>query len=358
MLAPAAPRQQQLYANASMTSWGGQVVHTNNTWHLYVTAFANGCGLWPGWMTNSLVVHATSPSLSLPFVYQDTVMDIYATNADAMVDPTDGTIVVLAMGEANLTKIERPCVKGSPVPLTPPPPMSTVLRARHSKSPSGPWEETQLDVPRGDLPNPSTYVHANGTVTMIVHTCAVNSSAPSVKCFTILRAPSWRGPWRTIAENFLNVPLNCSTNHTDPFYKCPCHIEDPTIWYDKPMGKWRVLMHQYPSRVQASTGLCQSDPDHYELVGGYAESEGEDAAGAWNYDYFQPAYSNVVETHAAGSGMAPAKVDRALRERPKVVLSEEGGLDGGWIINGACAPDRGAGSKDCFTVIQKVLKSS
>jgi len=34
-------------------------------------------------------------------------------------------------------------------------------------------------------------------------------------------------------------------------------------------------------------------------------------------------------------------VDRALRERPKVVLSSSGGLDGGFIINGACAPVRG-----------------
>lgn len=33
--------------------------------------------------------------------------------------------------------------------------------------------------------------------------------------------------------------------------------------------------------------------------------------------------------------IAPVKVDRALRERPKVVLSKEAGLDGGWIINGA-----------------------
>ena len=70
-------------------------------------------------MTNSLVVHASSPSLSQPFTYRDSVMDIYATNADALVDPTDGTVVVLAMGEPHLGSMERPCAKGLCVPQPP-----------------------------------------------------------------------------------------------------------------------------------------------------------------------------------------------------------------------------------------------
>ena len=46
-LAPAAPRSAQLYANDSMTTWGGQIIHAQGEWHLYVTAFTRGCGLWP-----------------------------------------------------------------------------------------------------------------------------------------------------------------------------------------------------------------------------------------------------------------------------------------------------------------------
>jgi len=52
----------------------------------------------------------------------------------------------------------------------------------------------------------------------------------------------------------------------------------------------------------------------------------------------------VVETTAEEGGGATGtvmRIDRALRERPKVVLSSSGGLDGGFIINGACAPVRG-----------------
>ena len=75
-------------------------------------------------MTNSLVVHASSPSLSQPFTYRDTVMDIYATNADALVDPTDGTVVVLAMGEPHLESMERPCAKGL---CAPPPPLAAAF---------------------------------------------------------------------------------------------------------------------------------------------------------------------------------------------------------------------------------------
>jgi len=108
--------------------------------------------------------------------------------------------------------------------------MNTTIRARSSKSPSGPWQEIALPVPPGDLANPSTYVHENGTVTMIVHTCAVEPpggwlNPTSIKCFSILRAPHWSGPWRTIAQNFLDVPLHCSRNRTDPAYQCACHIE-------------------------------------------------------------------------------------------------------------------------------------
>ena len=178
--------------------------------------------------------------------------------------------------------------------------MNTTIRARSSKSPSGPWQEIALPVPPGDLANPSTYVHENGTVTMIVHTCAVEPpggwlNPTSIKCFSILRAPHWSGPWRTIAQNFLDVPLHCSRNRTDPAYQCACHIEvrrhpralpaalaltgcsesdsgclcntqDPTIWFDKPMNRWRVLMHQYPSVIK--NGTCASTPDHYKYVGG------------------------------------------------------------------------------------------
>ena len=43
----AAPRSAQLYANDSMTTWGGQIIHAQGEWHLYVTAFTRGCGLWP-----------------------------------------------------------------------------------------------------------------------------------------------------------------------------------------------------------------------------------------------------------------------------------------------------------------------
>ena len=134
--------------------------------------------------------------------------------------------------------------------------MNTTIRARSSKSPSGPWQEIALPVPPGDLANPSTYVHENGTVTMIVHTCAVEPpggwlNPTSIKCFSILRAPHWSGPWRTIAQNFLDVPLHCSRNRTDPAYQCACHIE----------------VRRHPRALPAALALTGcSEPDSGMLV--------------------------------------------------------------------------------------------
>jgi hypothetical protein len=357
VLAPAAPPSQQLYRNRSFVTWGGRPVRCGTLYCLVVTGFSRGCGLWPGWMTNSMSILATSKSVVGPFVWNTTLLDIYSTNADVFANP-DGSLVAIASGASN-PSIERPCKDGFPVPTTPPPMFIQHLRARFADTAAGPWIEKAIVLPAavGVGYNPSPFVNdQNGTVTMILHTCTGGiPGTPNITCFTVVEASDGCSAksceFKVLGElNFLPVPSNCSLDKRDPAYKCPCHIEDPTIWFDRPLGKWRILMHQYPSVLVH--GKCESRPDHYTYVGGYAESAGESAAGPWHFEYFSAAYSNLV-TEQGG------KVNnRSLRERPKVVLNNStGGLDGGYIVNGACDSDSGRARSNCYTVIQQVLHS-
>ena len=358
VLAPAAPPSQQLYHNRSFVTWGGRPVRCGALWCLVVTGFSRGCGLWPGWMTNSISILATSESLNTPFVWNPTVFDVYSTNADVFENP-DGSLVAIATGAPNIG-IERPCKDGLPVPNTPPPPFKSHLRAKFAESAAGPWIEKAIVLPAavGVGYNPSPCVNEqNGTVTMIVHTCTGGIPAdPNNTCFTVVEASAGCSTesceFKVLGElNFLSVPSNCSLDKSDPAYKCPCHIEDPTIWFDRPLGKWRILMHQYPSILIA--GKCESRPDHYKYVGGYAESAGESAAGPWTFNFFSAACSNRVTEQGGRIN------DRSLRERPKVVLNNNtGGLDGGYIVNGACDGDSGSGRSNCYTVTQQVLHST
>ena len=52
----------------NVTSWGGNIIQKNNTWHLFVAEMAGkGCGLHV-WGKQSTVVHATSKTLAGPVV--------------------------------------------------------------------------------------------------------------------------------------------------------------------------------------------------------------------------------------------------------------------------------------------------
>ena len=55
------------------------------TYHLYVSEMTQGCGLID-WMTNTQVVHATSPSPEGPFVKRDVAVLPFSTNPQAIQD--------------------------------------------------------------------------------------------------------------------------------------------------------------------------------------------------------------------------------------------------------------------------------
>ena len=64
----------------NVSSWGGNILEGDDgTWHLWVSEFAEGCGLC-AWLNNSRVVHATATSPQGPFKRQGVSLGIFSHN--------------------------------------------------------------------------------------------------------------------------------------------------------------------------------------------------------------------------------------------------------------------------------------
>jgi len=185
----------------------------------------------------------------------------------------------------------------------------------------------------GSYESIGSYIEGNGTVTLVLDT----QSSESSSVFTIIQA---RGgcthrkcnSWRLVGiSNFLELPKNCSLDKSDLKYACPCHAREPTIWYDKPMRKWRLLFHQFPSKQ--INGECNPGPHDSDHAGGYAETVGESPAGPWIYNYFRPAYGNSQRVITDHGERGIKMLNHSIVRRPTVILSADGGLDGGYLVN-------------------------
>ena len=237
----------------------------------------------------------------------------------------------------------------------------------------------------GQLSNPSLYVAPNGTVTVLLDTCNTTTTLsknepqqqqqqqqdggtrPQKGCFSLIQA---RGgchvhdgcdEWKFVGtKNFLQVPMHCSREQEDDRYACPCNVKDPILWFDGGAQKWRMLMTQSSSTLV--NGQCMPLPYSDEYVGGYAETSGASLGGPWRYDYFQPAYSNVVRLDTHGERAFKTQT-LTRREKPAVILNERsGGLDNGFLVNyvvvaGDCVGERKDECEYTTPIFQRVSQS-
>ena len=140
----------------------------------------------------------------------------------------------------------------------------------------------------------------------------------STKTRQVSTAPGWRGPYSNPKTLFPN----------DGVY----NLEDPFIWFDGNMQRWRVLLHVYN----------MSDSAHQVRVGGYAESDTSDLFGNWTLQSNEtPAYNTTVKFTDG------TEITLARRERPKLLFDAKTGLPS-MLFNGVCD------EKSCYTLAQPV----
>lgn len=191
----------------------------------------------------------------------------------------------------------------------------------------------------GYIGSHSVYVESNGTVTVALDTCKIDGSQN--KYFTLIQAENGctkeECNFRIVHEDMFSPPFPCALNQSHASFGCPCALESPAVWFDKPTNKWRMLMNQFRSHDVA--GQCVYNSLAQENSGGYAESQSEYIAGKWNYDFFQSAYGDEIR-HSEEEGWRLLEYKHLVsRGRPMVVLGESGGLDGGFLFNDVCEWD-------------------
>jgi len=255
-LAPAALFPQQGYYNTTLSSWGGSViVDDNGLFHMFAAAMTEECGL-DQWTTNSEVIHATSSSPTGPFAMRDVALPVWHHNPQVIRD-ISGLYLLFSIGmDPEGTPVN--CTHSTEVWTTH---GAELIELYYSSSLSGPWTPLMVNgsINLFNGTNPSPFILSNGSIAVGSH---------SGNGFDVALADSWKGPYTLHKSVF--IWENGTTG------------EDPFLWFDEGLQKWRVLFHQYNT----------SDPHDGSLwVGGYAESETSNILGKWNVqDYRTPAY--------------------------------------------------------------------
>jgi hypothetical protein len=280
-MAPApAPFSRQAYHNASMTTFGGGIVHWaeghgGGSFHLFATGMTRGCGIH-AWSSNAKVIHAVSDTPGGPYVYKDDALAVLAA-APGVARAPDGTFLLFSMGTTN-GSLEQDCPGGEP-------------RSRHEQvvwdvrlhaapTPNGPWRAVGAG-PNGSTvlwsavnPTPSPWVLPNGTVVVIGGGLWV--------------AAHWRGPYRKVRGAPIKAGFNESACSADPRAhrdaaspKAHCASEDPFLMFDARAERWRYLEHQKlddavdPRDPREPTGH-ERQCDFFPFVTGYGVSKTSD----------------------------------------------------------------------------------
>ena len=88
-------------------SWGGSVIKSGDTYHMYFSDFKDGCSL-DAWQSASQIRHATSKSATGPFEPADVVTPVFAHNPTVQ-DTTDGHYVIYHITGRGHTPDQKLC---------------------------------------------------------------------------------------------------------------------------------------------------------------------------------------------------------------------------------------------------------
>lgn len=174
------------FQNASLASWGGNVVAAEGAFHLFASAFINNCTL-SSWGSNSVAIRAVASSPEGPFEFAERALPYYHHNVQPIVAP-DGTFLIYSIGLAP-DPTPGDCKHAeTPAPLTH---GFESIECWSAPTVRGPWTPVPGNVNgrnlfNGTNPAPAFDPSNNGTVYIMSHTST--SLVVSV-------APSWRGPY-------------------------------------------------------------------------------------------------------------------------------------------------------------------
>ena len=171
--APAPFGSRQAYCNASMTTFGGGIVHWpdgpgGGSFHLFATGMTHGCGIH-AWSSNAKVIHAVSAVPEGPYAYADDALPVLAA-APGVARAPDGTFLLFSMGSTNAS-LEQDCPHGEPRHRREQ--IIWDVRLHSAPTPHGPWSAVKAG-PNGSTvlwsavnPTPSPWLLPNGTVVVI-----------------------------------------------------------------------------------------------------------------------------------------------------------------------------------------------
>ena len=298
----------------NVTSWGGSVVKGDDgMYHMYAAEIYGYCGM-NVWLSNSFVVHATSPDpSSVPFVKQGLVFDVFSHEPIAARAPTGEYVVyftaVLAPNPLPVNGGQRcadcangisPAVCGTDGNRNASVNLPTYMV--YSKDPNGPWSDPVMV--------PTTDVFADSNFAPVIRP---DGGLIALTRGAVMHASDWK---------------NMSTykvvgGWTD-------EGEDPFIWQDA-AGIFHGIVHMGPR--DQTYGM------HYFSVDGTTWTASKNQGHA---------YDNVL-TYTDGGSTA-----LKCRERPHIVLDENKIPVG--LTNGAAQVScHDAGSDDhAFTSYQAI----
>eukprot|EP00037_Helgoeca_nana_P026015 m.289665 g.289665 ORF g.289665 m.289665 type:complete len:449 (-) comp27112_c0_seq3:3594-4940(-) len=355
------------------TSWGGNIIESDGQFHMYVNAIANQC-LLGAWMRNSRIDHVVSETVTGPYTFHDTAVNMTSSNPAPVVlvnDTYKYAIFHIYNGTVYEPWVEHCYPNGSRMP---PQSDDKGMRSRDfthdggggggggggstlgsdwgdhqisvSNSLDGPWELLQ-SAPDHTLPrcnNPAPWVHPNGTLYCL--------------CGSMYRADTIAGPWRIVST--------AAPDHSE--WPKAWHREDPFL-FTTPRG-WHVLFHaSIPDGSPTAGHNCTASvvSAHMFSVDGFVWHASATSPYGSQVEVLHPSGgggSTTTNTHTNRGADAETRVFTvATRERPKLVFDVHGQMT--HLINGVCgAPSctdsPKTGCMDCkyhhwdFTLIQPI----
>lgn len=302
------PAASSLPTNASFP-WGGALIQSNKTFHLFATEWLNHCPMrYDTFTTSTHIAHLTSAHATGPWVRHGVVVPAAAGNP-AITRSPDGTFLLYFTCQRWTGAPPQNCSAtnisswGAPV-VNPRRCASTdgatlgISLAYSTDLVSWEYQYNVISVPASNPGGPLFF--KNGTLMLPFQTWPPGHPCTAPSCITIVTAPNWRSwPYNTYPLGQPGSSASACIERQQPkLHKGS--VEDPSnLWRDA-RGTLHLLMHEqsYGSRAWSF-----------------------DSGASWHYNYSNRAYPYSAETQGGGDRIPCTNG----REEPRLLLDTVNG---------------------------------